>query len=112
LLNKNLKLNLNPIEYKYFLVIQTLYNQQRKLFDEQSHSVDDRIVSIHQSHVRPIVRAKANANVEFGVKIQISMMKGYAFLDVLSEGTSILSVTQRTIKVTLISLIFKRTIIS
>jgi len=45
-----------PKEYKNFLVINTLYGQQKKMYDQRTHSVDDRIVSIHQPHVRPIVR--------------------------------------------------------
>ena len=57
--------------YKYLLVIQTLYDQQWHMFSERVHSIDHRIVSIHQPHVRPIVRGKTNANVEFGAKIQI-----------------------------------------
>ncbi len=66
-------------QYKYFLVIQTLYDQQAKMYKEKSHSVEHRIVSIHQPHVRPIVRGKTNANVEFGAKIQVSPMQGFAF---------------------------------
>lgn len=78
--------------YKYLLVIQTLYDQQYEMFKESKHSIDHRIVSIHQPHVRPIVRGKTNANVEFGAKIQVSLMNGYAFLDDLqweafNEGT-------------------------
>ena len=71
-------------EYKYLLVIQTLYDQQKYMYDNKVHSVDNRIVSIHQPHVRPIVRGKTNADVEFGSKIQVSLVKGIAFLDTLS----------------------------
>lgn len=71
-------------QYKYLLVIQTLYDQQKYMYKKQVHSVEDRIVSIHQPHVRPIVRGKTNANVEFGSKIQVSMVNGIAFLDELS----------------------------
>jgi len=71
-------------QHKYLLVIHTLYDQQRAMFEERTHSIDHRIVSIHQPHVRPIVRGKTNANVEFGAKIQVSLMNGYAFLDDLS----------------------------
>jgi len=71
-------------EYKYLLVIQTLYEQQKYMYDNKGHSVDNRIVSIHQPHVRPIVRGKTNAAVEFGSKIQVSLVKGIAFLDTLS----------------------------
>lgn len=48
-------------QYKYLLVIQTLYGQQKYMYDQKVHSVEDRIVSIHQPHVRPIVRGKNNA---------------------------------------------------
>lgn len=80
--------------YKYLLVIQTLYDQQKSMYDAQIHSIPQRIVSIHQPHVRPIVRGKTNASVEFGSKIQVSMMDGFAFLDELSweafnEGTKL-----------------------
>jgi hypothetical protein len=71
-------------QYKYLLVIQTLYDQQKHMYDNRVHSVEDRIVSIHQPHVRPIVRGKTNADVEFGAKIQVSLIDGIAFLDELS----------------------------
>ena len=38
-------------------------------------------ISIHQPHVRPIVRGKSTAKVEFGAKIHVSLVDGYAFLD-------------------------------
>lgn len=87
-------------EYKYFLVIQTLYDQQKTMHVERSHSIEHRIVSIHQPHVRPIVRGKTNANVEFGAKIQVSMMNGYAFLDEFSweaynEGTKLMDSVEK-----------------
>lgn len=75
---------LNKLQYKYLLVIQTLYDQQMEMYQTQTHSIEHRIVSIHQPHVRPIVRGKTNAMVEFGAKIQLSLMNGYAFLDEFS----------------------------
>jgi transposase, IS5 family len=39
------------------------------------------IVDIHQPHIRSIVRGKANAKVEFGAKINVSLMNEYTFLD-------------------------------
>lgn len=78
------RIPLRPREYKYLLVIQTFYDQQKYMYDNKVHSVDDRIVSIHQPHVRPIVRGKTNATVEFGSKIQVGLIKGIAFLDTLS----------------------------
>jgi transposase, IS5 family len=89
-----------PKEYKYFLVINTLYGQQKKMYDERTHSVDDRIVSIHQPHVRPIVRGKAQAKVEFGAKIHVSLVDGIAYLDQLSwdafnEGTQMIGYVEQ-----------------
>jgi hypothetical protein len=72
---------LSPPQYKYLLVIQTLYDQQLQMYRDNTHSIEHRIVSIHQPHVRPIVRGKTNAYTEFGAKIQVSLMDGYAFLD-------------------------------
>jgi hypothetical protein len=71
-------------ELKYLYVIQTLYDQQLKMFTENTKTVAHRIVSIHQPHVRPIVRGKSQAKVEFGSKIHCSMIDGITFLDELS----------------------------
>ena len=75
---------LEPKDYKYLLVITTLYYQQKQMRDSGIHSIEDRIVSIHQPHVRPIVRGKSQAKVEFGAKIHVSLIDGIAFLDQLS----------------------------
>ena len=87
-------------DYKYLLVINTVYDQQKKMFTEHVHSIEDRIVSIHQPHVRPIVRGKSNAYVEFGAKINVSLMNGFAFLDDLSwdafnEGTRLMASVEK-----------------
>jgi hypothetical protein len=84
LLESYQQIPLEKAEYKYLLVIQILYDQQMHMFINNTHSIEHRIVSIHQPHVRPIVRGKANAKVEFGAKIHIAMIDGYAFLDKLS----------------------------
>lgn len=86
-------------QYKHFLVIQTLYDQQAQMYQQKSHRMEHRIVSIHQPHVRPIVRGKMNANVEFGAKIQVSLIQGFAFLEELSwdafnEGTRLMKTTK------------------
>lgn len=75
---------LKPKELKYLLVIQTLYDQQMQMFKTKTHSIEHRIVSIHQPHVRPIVRGKSQAKVEFGAKIHVSIIDGISFLDELS----------------------------
>ena len=84
LLDKYEAFPLKADQQKYLLVIHTLYDQQKKMFDAKEHSVADRIVSIHQPHVRPIVRGKTTAKVEFGAKIHVSLVNGYAFLDELN----------------------------
>lgn len=71
-------------DYKYLLVINTLYQQQKEMYDELKHTIEDRIVSIHQPHVRPIVRGKTTAKVEFGAKIHVSLIDGISFLDEIS----------------------------
>ena len=91
---------LNIHQYKYLLVIQTLYEQQALMYKEKIHRVEHRIVSIHQPHVRPIVRGKANAKVEFGAKINVSLMNGFAFLEDLSwdafnEGTRLIKTVEQ-----------------
>lgn len=75
---------LNKREYRDLLVIQELYRQQKKMYDEKTHSVESRIVSISQPHVRPIVRGKAGRPVEFGAKIELALVNGYAFIDHMS----------------------------
>ena len=45
-------------------------------------SKSNRIVSIYQPHLRPIVRGKAK--VEFGAKIGASIVNGYTYVDHLS----------------------------
>jgi hypothetical protein len=75
---------LKPKNYKYLLVINTLYDQQKEMYNSKVHRIEDRIVSIHQPHVRPIVRGKSQAKVEFGAKIHVSLIDGISFLDELS----------------------------
>jgi hypothetical protein len=84
LLEKSSTEKLSKYEYKCFLVIQELYRQQKKMYDTKTNSVDDRIVSISQPHVRPIVRGKASASVEFGAKISLSLVDGFSRIEYLS----------------------------
>jgi transposase, IS5 family len=65
-------------------VIQKLYQQQKEMYDTKTHRVEDRIVSISQPYVRPIVRGKVTADTEFGAKVAVSLVNGYAFVDKLS----------------------------
>ena len=64
--------------------IQILYEQQRSMYEQRTHSVENRIVSISQPHIRPIPRGKASAKTEFGAKLAISIVNGFAFTDHIS----------------------------
>jgi transposase, IS5 family len=82
--------------YRDLLVVDTLYQQQQYMYDNSLKSVNDRSVSIHQPHVRPIVRGKAGAHTEFGAKISISVVDGWSFLDTINfdaynEGSELIS---------------------
>ena len=72
---------LKPKEQKYLLVLHTVYEQQEQMHRTHTKSVPHRIVSIHQPHVRPIVRGKDKAKVEFGSKLQVSLAGGFTFID-------------------------------
>jgi IS5 family transposase len=72
---------LNTSDQKTFLVVQEIYRQQKQMYDDQVHQVSDRIVSVAQPYVRPIVRGKAGKNTEFGAKCSVSLVSGFAFLD-------------------------------
>jgi hypothetical protein len=64
-----------------FWVIQEIYRQQKQMYDGRSHRISNRIVSVSQPHVRPIVRGKSGKAVEFGAKISASVVDGFAFID-------------------------------
>lgn len=97
---KNTNYPLVAKDLRYFWIIQTLYEQQCLMYKSYIHSIADRIVSIHQPHVRPIVRGKTNAKVEFGAKINVTLANGFAFLDDLcwdafNEGTRLIKYVQQ-----------------
>jgi hypothetical protein len=64
--------------------IRILIEQQDKMYKAQNHRIEDRIVSLYQPHVRPIVRGKVSAAVEFGAKVAISIEKGMTRIEKLS----------------------------
>jgi len=67
-----------------FWITQEVYRQQQEMYDQRSHQIADRIVSVSQPHVRPIVRGKSGKEVEFGAKLSVSLVNGYAHLDRVS----------------------------
>lgn len=60
--------NLRSKQQKELAVIRELYCQQKRMHERKEHQIDDRIVSISQPHVRPIVREKTKAETGFGAK--------------------------------------------
>lgn len=73
-----------PLSYKdqrRLWIIREVYRQQEEMYRTKSNRIDGRIVSISQPYVRPIVRGKAGAKVEFGAKISASVVDGNVFLD-------------------------------
>ena len=55
------------------IVIHILYEQQLYMYENNTHKVDNRIVSIHLPFVRPVMRGKAKAPTEFGAKLHLSV---------------------------------------
>lgn len=83
-LTKLRRLRLSASFWVKFWRVQELYRQQKEMHSAQTHRCDDRIVNISQPHIRPIVRGKVKAPVEFGAKIGISLVNGFATIDNLS----------------------------
>ena len=75
---------LKPRHYRMLLVVVEVNRQQLCMYENNENRTDDRIVSLTQPHVRPIVRGKAGTPVEFGAKLSASCWNGYVFLDRIS----------------------------
>lgn len=71
---------LKAYDYRCLLVGAEIYRQQLEMWKERKRRVDDRIVSLSQPWVRPIVRGKASAKTEFGAKISVGLAGGYTTL--------------------------------
>jgi IS5 family transposase len=80
--------------------IRLLYEQQLTMHNSRNHIVNDRIVSLGQPWVRPIVRGKANAKCEFGAKLEISVSDGFVRLehtsfDAYNESSNLIEIVER-----------------
>ncbi len=76
--------NLSDRQYTILLVVNEVYRQQLWLYENKKKSIDDRIVSLSQPHIRPIIRGKAGKPVEFGAKLSARYFEEYVFLDHIS----------------------------
>ena len=66
------------------LIVRKLYEQQKRMYETNTHQAEDRIVSLSQPWVRPIVRGKPTAQTEFGAKIAVSVLDGYVRIEHLN----------------------------
>lgn len=79
-----------PLSFKrsrLLWIIREVYRQQDYMYRDNRRRVDDRIVSIHQPHLRPIKRGKGGTkNTEFGAKINASLTEGFLRADQIGFG--------------------------
>lgn len=70
--------------HRMLLAVTEVNRQQLYMYENNQNRIDDRIVSLTQPHIRPIVRGKAGTAVEFGAKLSASCWNGHLFLDRIS----------------------------
>ena len=92
------KLELKRLER--LMTICELHRQQRYMRSDRSHKCENRIVSLRQPHVRPIVRGKAGRRFEFGQKLGFAVVDGYTFIenqsfDNFNEGVTLIESAER-----------------
>jgi len=68
-------------EWERLTIICEIARQQKEHLADSSASIPNRIVNLRQPHVRPVVRGKAGAEVEFGQKMAFSVVNGYTFIE-------------------------------
>ena len=92
---------LSDSDLERFDTIRNLYDQQLEMYHNNSHKVDNRIVSLSQPWVRPIVRGKAKSKVEFGAKLDISVDGGgftrleHTSFDSYNESQNLVDIIER-----------------
>jgi hypothetical protein len=80
----DLETPLKEKDWGYLETIITVYDQQSEKHRLKTNSIEDRIVNLHQKYIRPIVRGKQGAKVEFGSKLHVALVNGYTFIDKLA----------------------------
>ena len=94
------KLELSAKQKHIIGVITELFNQQNYMHKNRINRVENRIVSLHEPFIRPIVRGKAKAPTEFGPKVEISMENGFTRIerysyDAFNESTGFIASIER-----------------
>ena len=65
-------------------IIKVIYDQQSHMYDNKVNRIDNRIVNLHQPHVRAIPRGKQKSQVEVGAKLGVSLDNGFTRIDTFS----------------------------
>lgn len=76
--------HLSRRQYRSLLVASEVTRQQQWLWSNNKKKIENRIVSLTQPHLRPIVRGKAGSPTEFGAKLSVSCVEGYVFVEKIS----------------------------
>ena len=76
-------------------ILMIVCEQQKEMYESKMHRIADRIVSLSQWWVRPIVRGKQKAETEFGAKVEMSDIDGYLRIeeirwDAFNESTTLI----------------------
>lgn len=79
--NENFSYVMSKTDIELLEIIKQVYAQQKEMFDNKKHSCKNRIISIYQPHVRPMPRGKERVKTEFGSKIDVSFVNGFARID-------------------------------
>ena len=94
---------LDVLQEKHFerlMVICAFHRQQNAMYTSRTRQCDNRIVSLRQPHIRPMVRGKAGRPFEFGQKLALSVVNGYTFIerqsfDNFHEGITLIQSVER-----------------
>lgn len=62
-----------PKEIPLLLTLYKLYEQQQYMYQNKVHRVENRIVSISQPWIRPMVKGKTKITVKFGSKFDLTL---------------------------------------
>ena len=86
------KIHLSVKELAQMRDITTVYEQHHSKVYGKVERINDRIVSLSKSYIRPIVRGKETKSVEFGAKVNKLQIDGISFIehfsyDAFNEGT-------------------------
>lgn len=65
---------LSTTQGRLAVILQEVLRQQEEMLLKGTKNVKDRIVSIHEADIRPIVRGKAGKRVEFGKKLAVMVI--------------------------------------